>query len=145
MQDHVGVGGVLEVSVGFPSGRMHINFDVAGLGVGVADLNDGLEEVGAGLVIPEAGMEDADGLGPYCDEVITADALVGPDFLKPALWRGPFPEGLVQLQLRFGGFPPPKVKPLGQRHLLNGHRTGLQKQVWRTIDHRSILRNGGPS
>lgn len=125
VEDHIGVGGILEMPMGFPSRRMHIDFDVAGFGIGVTDLDDGLEEVGAGLVIPEAGMEDANGLRAGGEEVIAADALVGPDFLKPALWRSPLSEGLVQLQLRFGGFPPPKVKPLGQRHLLNGHRIGL--------------------
>lgn len=122
------------VAVGFPAGGAQIDFDVAGFGFGGADLDDGAEEIGAGLMVPEAGVEDSDGLGLGGGELVATDALVGPDFLKPTFGGSALSEGLVEPELGFAGFPPPKIETLGQRHLLNGHRTGGQKQAWRGVE-----------
>lgn len=97
MEDDVPVGGVAGVAMGLPAGRGEIDFDVAGdRGLG-APLEDGAEEVGAGLAVPEAGVEDDEGLAVGGLEAGTPDALMGPDFLKPTFWggaaRAPFGKG----------------------------------------------------
>ncbi len=121
VENHIGVRGILEMTMGPPAGRMDIDLDVAGLGVGIADLHDSTEEVGSRFAVPEAWVEDAHGLFAGGDELFAAEALMRPDLLKPAFRGGTLPKGLVELQLGFAGFTPPKIKPLGQRHLLNGH------------------------
>jgi hypothetical protein len=67
--------------------RQHIDLDVALARLVLAELQDGPAKIRSGLVIPEAGMQHADGLAVESAEEVAAEALVVPDILQQAFGR----------------------------------------------------------
>lgn len=104
VENDAGEGGVGVVAVGVPVGGAGIDLDVAGDGWIVADLNDGLVEVGAGLMVPESGVEHAHGAAVEGLEGVAMEALVLPDCLQQVLRRRAG-RGVAQGARRVGGAP----------------------------------------
>jgi hypothetical protein len=78
------VGGIDVVFVAMPCGGVQVDLDIAGSGEIIAELDEGIAEVRAGLVIPETGVKNSDGLAVQGEELIAADALVLPEGLEKA-------------------------------------------------------------
>ena len=70
-----------------PIPRDQINLDIARARFVLAELEDGAAEIGAGAVIPEAGMKHAHSLAVGGAEFVAAEALVAPDILQEAFGR----------------------------------------------------------
>jgi hypothetical protein len=85
VEDDAGIGGVTVVAMGVPRGGEQIDFDVAGEREIVIELDEGVVEIGAGFVVPEAGVEDADVATVEGIEGIAEETLVLPEGLEEAL------------------------------------------------------------
>lgn len=70
------------MSVAVPGGRVQIDFNIPGLGKVIVELDQRVAEIGAGLVIPETGVQNPDGSTIAGDEALAAEALVEPDRLQ---------------------------------------------------------------
>ena len=81
VEDDTGKGGVGGVTVGIPVGGYGIDLYVAGDGRVFPDLNDGLIEIGAGFVIQEPGVKNAQLKALYSLEGVAMQALMLPDGL----------------------------------------------------------------
>ena len=85
----VGIVGVVAVAVMVPVGGVDVDFEVAAEAAGWgADGEFGVEEVGAGFVVPVAGVVELDGLVVGGAEVFGALAVVGPEALYVAFGEG---------------------------------------------------------
>jgi hypothetical protein len=87
VENDPGKGGVAVVAVGLPVAGEEVNFNVAGNSRLAAELEHRAVEIGAGLVVPEAGMEDAQRLAVGRLELVAAQALMEPDALEEAFGR----------------------------------------------------------
>lgn len=75
------IGGIDVVAVSMPGGGVQIDLDIAGAGKIIAELDQGIAEVGAGFMVPETGMKNPDGTTVQGAELIPAEALVLPERL----------------------------------------------------------------
>jgi len=76
-----------EVGIGImtvlaPTSGREIDFDIADDWGSIAEAEDGLEEVWAGAVVPEPGMEYLERGAVEAAEFATAQPLAGPDLLE---------------------------------------------------------------
>jgi hypothetical protein len=79
------IGGIDVVAVAVPGGGVQIDLDIAGPGKIIAELDQGIAEVGAGFMVPETGVKNPEGTTVQGDELIPAEALVLPERLEKAL------------------------------------------------------------
>ncbi len=87
VQDDVLERGVAVMAVGLPTAGAQVNLDVAGAGRGIAELDEGVAEVGAAFEVVEAGVKDADGVAIEGEKLVAEHALMLPDRLEEALRR----------------------------------------------------------
>ena len=80
------VGGIVDVAVRIPVGRVYVDLHVAAdLAQAGLDQEGGVDEVGAGLQVPFAGVEDGGGFAAVQREAGGAEMRVEPETLEVAL------------------------------------------------------------
>jgi len=82
VQNHLGVGRVALVAVGAPVGRKPGQSPHRQTGRFHAELQDSVAEIGAGFMVPKAGVKDAQGLALKSLQLVPLQAL-----MEPELWR----------------------------------------------------------
>ena len=82
MKDYVGIGLISRVMMLLPAGGKQVDFNVADDGPIVFKLYDRLTEVGAGLVIPETGVEHLDLAAVGGLQAMLEHALIKPNALE---------------------------------------------------------------
>src|SRR5579862_2962270 len=94
-----------------PAQRREIQFDIAALRRRLADLENGLAEIGTGLVVPEAGMEHLDGAAVGGLELIALEALMLPNQLQELLGNGRLGRMFAENLGRPTPGPPLRIQP----------------------------------
>lgn len=86
-QNDVPERGIAIVTVCPPTAGIQVNFNVAGPGIGSAELHDGIAEVGSTFAIEKTWMQYADGVAGESAERFAMDTLVLPYGLQKSFGR----------------------------------------------------------